>query len=235
MNSKTTCAPWSIWNSSWTPHSRRDGRLPSHGMHSVNRRRSPGSSRVDLELDLDATLAPSRAFAIALDAFGEPKALSEEFNRAGRPPWRRLLLAGWAMYIVSWCLPVFGPGVAGLFGANAWTTPASWLVGGSVGGWIVPLIPNLAMILTVSALWRSWRLRARWLTWVVGTVGVLGLGLGIVSFFQPPTTTINGEFAGYTQLGLGYWAWSAAHVMVAAALRLRNRDWASARPKTRTA
>ena len=194
-------------------------------------------ARVDLELDLDATLAPSRAFAIARDAFGEPKALSEEFSRAGRPSWRRLLLAGWAMYIVSWWLPIFGPGVAGLFGADAsWSTPAYWMVGGSaLDGWIIPLIPNLAMILTISVLWRSWRSRARWLTWVVGALGILGLGLGIVSFFHPPTFTINGEFAGYSQLGLGYWAWSAAHGVVAAALHLRNRDWASARPKTRTA
>ncbi|WP_423925939.1 hypothetical protein [Candidatus Palauibacter sp.] len=62
-------------------------------------------ARVDLELELDAALAPPKAFAIARKELGEPMALSREFARAGRPRWRRLLLTGWTMYAASFLLP----------------------------------------------------------------------------------------------------------------------------------
>lgn len=63
-------------------------------------------TRADLELELNAGLAPARAFAIARRELGEPAALSKEFARAGRPRWRRWLVAGWAMYAASAALPV---------------------------------------------------------------------------------------------------------------------------------
>ena len=62
-------------------------------------------ARIELELELDAGLVPARAFAVARDDIGEATTLSREFARAGTPRWRKLLVAGWAMFAVSWFLP----------------------------------------------------------------------------------------------------------------------------------
>ena len=62
-------------------------------------------ARVDLELELDSAMTPAQAFALASEDVGGPAALSREFVRAGRPRWRRLLVAAWAMFAVSWFLP----------------------------------------------------------------------------------------------------------------------------------
>ena len=52
-------------------------------------------ARVDLELELNAVLAPADAFAIARRELGEAATLSKEFAKAGKPRWRRWLVAGW--------------------------------------------------------------------------------------------------------------------------------------------
>ena len=62
-------------------------------------------ARVDLELELNGALTPVQAFAAASEDVGEPAALSKEFVKAGRPRWRPLLVAAWAMFAVSWFLP----------------------------------------------------------------------------------------------------------------------------------
>ena len=62
---------------------------------------------IDLELQLNPKLAPARAFKVARDELGEPAAVSREFAKAGKPRWRRLLVAGWALFGVSFLLPAF--------------------------------------------------------------------------------------------------------------------------------
>ena len=62
----------------------------------------------ELELELNATLAPPRAFAIVRADLGEPAVLSREFAKARRPQWKRLLVAAWALFAVSF-------GIAGCF------------------------------------------------------------------------------------------------------------------------
>ena len=62
-------------------------------------------ARVDLELEMNRVLAPERAFAIARRGLGRPAALQREFANAGRPRWRRWLVAGWATFAVSFALP----------------------------------------------------------------------------------------------------------------------------------
>ena len=64
-------------------------------------------ARIDLELQLNPKLAPARALRAARDELGEPAAVSREFARAGKPRWRRLLVAGWALSGVSFLLPAF--------------------------------------------------------------------------------------------------------------------------------
>ncbi len=182
-------------------------------------------ARVDLEMELNPVLAPEQAFAIARRNLGEPVALSREFAKAGRPRWRRWLLAGWAMYGASWFLPVIDSPVYGIF--QGYEIQLAWA---GVGGWpgAILLFSNLAMLLTVPVLWRAPVCAKRWFWRSVGAVGaawivsltpgwVLGSILsGDMSELLPPLFTV------------GFWTWTGSYICVAAALRLRAKDGASA-------
>ncbi|MXW65927.1 MAG: hypothetical protein F4Z72_02780 [Gemmatimonadales bacterium] len=179
-------------------------------------------ARVDLELELSPGVPPANAFATAVDALGEPRAMAREFVKAGRYRWRHLLLAGWAVYVISFFLPIFPAlGLEPLPSGIVWTAPAyEWFGHAIMDGWLAPLIPNLPMVVTFLTLLKSRQPRVRWLAWAVGTFGAVALGLGVYGFFDGTT------------LGLGYWVWSAAHVLVAGALLLGQRRWASVRLET---
>ena len=60
---------------------------------------------VDLELELNATLGPARAFRVACREIGPGPVLSKEFAKVGKARWRRVFITGWAMYAVSFLLP----------------------------------------------------------------------------------------------------------------------------------
>lgn len=191
-------------------------------------------ARADLELELNAGLAPARAFAIAREGLGQPKAISKEFARAGHPRWRRLLLAGWALYAVSFLLPVLaasGP-AADYFTARGYELFVRIFQEGELGPPLVALLSNLPMLMTLPALWRLPRWRALW--GLVGTVGLASLAFGVFTLASPPRLGADG-LAGLGYLGAGYWAWSASFVCAASALRLRNRDRASANAKAEAA
>ena len=179
--------------------------------------------RVQLERELDPVLPPARAFAIALRNLGEPVALSKEFAKAGRPRWRQWLLTGWAMYGASWFLPVID---APFFGTIRGYETLEWA--GGVTGALLFFCSNLAMAATALVLWRARLSANRWVWRSVGAVGVsalvwMGGGLiygsiqrGDMSLLVPPVLTV------------GFWTWAASYICVAAALRLRARDGASA-------
>ena len=190
-------------------------------------------ARVDLELDLNPALTPAKAFAVAVDGLGEPKAISREFARAGQPRWRRWLLAGWGLYAASYLLPaVLIAGISAPGGVVDVTAPGYevWVRVFRESGLGPPLLVfllNLPMLLTLPALWRSRRWQAPW--GAVGTVGVLTLGFGVLSLGWPPTMMADG-MNGSGRLGPGFWAWSASFVCAAVALRLRKRAWSPAKP-----
>ena len=114
-------------------------------------------ARVDLEMELNAVLAPERAFAIARHELGEAAALEKEFAKAGKPRWRRWMVAGWAAYVAAWFLPVFAIKWFGvvdvLYGHQLFLDPEA----------IILLPVHLAMLMTVSSLWSGRISRARWL------------------------------------------------------------------------
>lgn len=181
-------------------------------------------ARVELELELDAALGPTRAFAVARRELGEPAALAREFTKAARPRWRRLLVAGWAMYAASIFMPVFQM----TFGSFRITMHGHGAMHDfSLGGLpIVESLPvglvNLLMFMTVPAL-MGWRLSCnRWLRRVLVAVGVSGLCVGV---------WWTASYATKVPLLAGYWTWSASFVCVAAALWLRAKEWAPATPK----
>ncbi|MDE2662441.1 MAG: hypothetical protein OXI39_05485 [Gemmatimonadota bacterium] len=178
-------------------------------------------ARVDLELELDAALSPTEAFAIARRDLGEPKALSREFARSGRPRWKPLLAGALALYSASLLLPVL----------HMQLLPASW----GFEAWVprgyelladIELLPlNLPMLLMLPLIWRKPRLKGTWLAGILGVIGLSALGLGVAA-------VIDGGSDALSSLRPGYWAWAASFVCASAALWFRRRGWASARPKT---
>ena len=188
-------------------------------------------ARVSLELDLNPALAVGEALAIAREGLGQPTAISREFARAGRPRWRRLLLAGWAMYAVSFLLPamtnpyadwsIYGYGV--FVDVIRLTQPSSAATALLM---VMMWLPNLIMLTTLPTFWRRHRVRRAWTAWVVAATGTLPLGLGLLRIAYGG---MGWEF------GAGYWMWSASFGVVAFALWLRNRQGTPAHPAKQTA
>lgn len=181
-------------------------------------------ARVDLELELDAALTPARALAIAVKALGELQAISTEFVRAGRPRWRGLLLAGWVLYATSFLMPAFGFSSADIdrttYGYEVVPELIQLTASGLTLSVVAMWLPNLILLMTLSA-WRRRRPpRKAWTAWIVGATGALPLGLGLLRLGDPGP--------GFHS-GVGFWAWCASFVVVATALWFRSRDWASAR------
>ena len=167
-------------------------------------------ARVDLELELNAALAPEQAFAITRRDLGEPVALSKEFAKAGKPRWRRWLLAGWAMYGAAWFLPTaYHP----VYDITIYGYEAVARFGGVTGGLL--FFSNLAMLATVPVLWRARFSAKRWFWRSVGAVGVCAI---VPLSLSLPSSVLT----------VGYWTWTASYICVAAALRLRAKDGASA-------
>ncbi len=177
-------------------------------------------ARVDLELELDAALAPTEAFAIARRDLGEPKALAREFARAGRPRWKLLLAGALALYSASLLLPVLRLELLPTsWGFEAWVPRGYELLAD------IELLPlNLPMLLMLPLIWRKPRLKGTWLAGILGVIGASTFGFGAAAFISDGPGAL-------AALRPGYWAWAASFVLASAALWLRRRGWASARPK----
>ena len=199
-------------------------------------------ARVNLEMELMVVPNRRRALALARNGLGESAALSREFARAGTPRWRKLLIAGWAMFGVSFLLPVFHVPEAGLSLSRPLGIQPYYgfeVFGESLGGdgklfvklgVLAALTPCLAMLVTSIPALRNVE---RW-AWTVMryALSVAGLGTLWLGFVAPPVhVAVNGEPGFAQHLGIGYWAWSLSFVCAAAALWLRDHDGASVRAK----
>ena len=183
-------------------------------------------------------LGPAPAFARAVEAsareeLGEPTALFREFAKQDTHAWRCLLLAGWGLYALSFLLPGFGT-----VGFAPSQPDLGMLVSGYeslrfalTNNWILAVLPNLAMVMTWPAFGRTRRSFEGWLGRVFGAVSASALGLGVFNLLRPLPIPVDGDLVVHGHLGLAYWAWSAAFATVTAALWLRDREWASTRPK----
>ncbi len=165
-------------------------------------------ARFDLELDLDATLAPATAFAIARRELGEAATLSKEFAKAGKSRWKRLMVAGWTLFGGSFFLPVVDMGWLGTF--HGWEF---------VWDFWVFMVPNALMLLTFMALQKPRSPLSRWLARLMAGVSTVGLGFGLYALVRGVV------------LGPGLYVWAAAFMCAAVALRKRDRDGESARVK----
>lgn len=188
-------------------------------------------ARVDLELALDPALAVDEALAIAREGLGQPKAISREFAKAGRPRWRRFLLAGWGLYAVSFVLPaVVLPAEAQVLGVRGQYGYEVFWEGLTFPNLFVALA-NLAMISTLSALWTARSSKPRRFLRSLHAIGSAGIGLatlgtGILQVVGPVSSPDHGP----AYPGPAYWAFSISFACVAVALWLRNKDSVSARP-----
>lgn len=189
-------------------------------------------ARTELESHLNPALQLATAFATARAELGEPAAVSREFAKAGKPRWRRLLVAGWALFGVSFLLPAFftsGPG-PGLFSRPFATEPyfgyeVFWKLlseGGELSNVLAALIPNLLLVLTLPALRGTPGRSRRGLRWALTTVGLVTLAL---AFLAPQIEMRgNGWEPVFADLGIGFRVWSLSFVFAASALWLRDRD-----------
>ena len=186
--------------------------------------------------DLELGPAPVSARALegaAREELGEPTELFREFVRSETPAWRPLLLAGWGLYALSFFLPGFG--TVGFepphpdFGLSFSGYESLRLA--LTNGWILTVLPNLAIVLTLPAIGRARRWIERGLGRVLGALGASALALGAFNLLRPLPIPVDGDLVVHGHLGPAYWVWSAAFGVVAAALWLRDREWAPARLK----
>ena len=170
----------------------------------------------EVELHLDPGLAPAAAFEQARSVLGEPEDLAGEFAKVGGKLWRWLLRAGWAVFAVSWLLPVhrFGntlldmewkDGV--LPGAEALLLGLTGL-GGPVG--VMSALTNLAMAATFWRISDAGRHRVAAMAALL-LAGVV-LNLSWVVWADQPSDLLA-----------GYWAWTASFGVAGAGLLLRAR------------
>ncbi len=186
----------------------------------------------ELQLDLDSDAARELETA-ARQELGEPRALFREFEKSETPSWRLLLPAGWGLYVLSFLLPGFGTvGFGPSYSGFAMSGPGyEFLRLALANGWVLPLLLNLPMVLTLPTLGRARRPLDGWLRHVIGAAGASALGLGVFNFLRPLPLPVDGERLMYGHLGPAYWAWSASFALVAVSLWLRDREWAPRRPR----
>ncbi len=158
---------------------------------------------------------PRRAWALARGGLGAPATLSAEFRKAEGTMWRRLLTAGWAMFVLSFLLPVDRNGVT-LFhttlrdgvlpGIQAFLIALRY--SGALGA--ASALTNLAMPLTM------WRIRDR------GRTSLLALmGAAVVAFLLNASWLVSAD--PITDLRAGYFLWWSSFGLVATGLALRAR------------
>lgn len=183
-------------------------------------------AHADLEMELNAVLAPDQAFAIARRELGEPATLSKEFAKAGQPRWWRLTVAGCALFVVSFALPALGEHTTshGLFTMNHGAVSgleALWEAlfwGDALGRWSAST--NLLMLAGIVTLAIRRRPPRRWLPALLAVGGVMNL------VYWPIWTVAGGE--PLTSLLPGYWAWATSFFCVSGGLWMLARERAGA-------
>ena len=192
-------------------------------------------ARFDLELELDAGMAPACAFAIVRHELGQGPALGREFEKARKPTWRRWLMAGWVLFAGSLLLRV----------ELRYGYEPYWLLLRNLSAQEIlgALLPILAMLLTLPALLGLRLLRGRGVRWLVTSVGLWSVGNAIYIVASGRLWRTH-TFAGLDRIGIpdppGYvppyvWAWWLSFVFAAIGLWLRDRQRVRAKVEKSTA
>ncbi|MFQ5705008.1 MAG: permease prefix domain 1-containing protein [Gemmatimonadales bacterium] len=67
--------------------------------------------RSDYEAHMATGLSSEEAFALSRERLGQPSELSPEFKKVEGRGWRRLIIAGWSLFAISFFLPVHTWGI----------------------------------------------------------------------------------------------------------------------------
>ena len=187
-------------------------------------------ARVNLEMELNAAISPAQAFRIARHDMGTGSALSQEFAKAGKPRWKGLFLAGWAMFAASFLLPVTGFELLSEYANYARASGLEVFLRCLRSPSYLPFaLTSLAMLGAIPVFGSRTLAGSRWLRRFLGCAGVGALGLGIVLASNHLwVMTSSGLSPVRALFGPGYWTWTASFICVAAALHLRARGRASA-------
>ena len=195
----------------------RVGRRSSLSQREVDELEDHLRARVGLEMELDGSLVPARAFALASEGLGDPAKLSKEFAKVGKLRWRRLMMAGWALFGVSFFLPALR--------SDVWYAgqPAFSIWGQILEGdrsWVLVVPHNVLMFMTFVGLRGARPKRMRWLAGLMAgySAGALALGIGHVVI----------SWGEGSPMGIGYWAYTASYICVAAGLWMCARGRAPA-------
>ena len=149
---------------------------------------------------------------------------SGEFAKSGSPRWRKLLVAGWAMYAVSFFLPAShnfrwadGSGQDFLWG---WQAPIGALLAAGDGAiWLslLRVLSGLSNALILATFLKLKGTRPPESAWLIP---------GLIA-----ATLLNLHWAAQQiDPGIGYWAWVASFACIGSALWMRARERAPARP-----
>lgn len=160
------------------------------------------------------------------DLDARSSAPSGEFAKSGSPRWRKLLVAGWAMYAVSFFLPAShnfrwadGSGQEFLWG---WQAPIGALLAAGDGAiWLslLRVLSGLSNALILATFLKLKGTRPPESAWLIpGLIAATLLNLHWVAQQIDP--------------GIGYWAWVASFACIGSALWMRARERAPARPPT---
>lgn len=170
-------------------------------------------ARLELEQELNEGLATARAFRNVSDGIGEAEVLSREFAKAGRPAWRGLVAAGWALFAASVFLPVMSEFTIRYGYHVFWER---WPI-------------CLPMLL---ALWDSRRgdpSRSWALVWLNTAAALYLLVVGVDELIRGNVAIIVGDMIRQGSFFIGYWTWMASQVLVTAGLWIGSRRWVSAK------
>ena len=188
-------------------------------------------ARVNLEMELMAVPSRRRAFALACEGLGESTALSREFAKAGTPRWRKVMIAGWAMFGASLVLP------AHTLSPPVGTVRYGYEVLWTLSGFNLTTLPSVIVLLTIPTLRNARYLRSRrlagWLAGLLGVAGAFALVVGVVLSFWPEvimSAVFGNPWALFGTLGPGFWLWAGSFFPVAIALLLRARHFRQLQP-----
>ena len=166
-------------------------------------------ARVEVEMVLNEGLAPTRVFRDVRDEIGGARELSREFAKAGWPRWRRLVVAGWALFAASHFLPVFGE-FATRYGYDFFW--ARWPI-------------CLPMVLTLLEAGRGNLARSRVLVWLNTATLCFLVVVAMDELIRGREPIIYGDTIRQGSYFIGYWIWTASQSLVTAGLWLRTTRW----------
>lgn len=170
-------------------------------------------ARLELEQELHEGMATARVFRTVSDDIGEAEVLSREFAKAGRPRWRGLVAAGWALFAASVFLPVLSEFTIRYGYHVFWER------------WII----CLPLLLTLWDARRGDPSRSRALVWLNTAAAFYLLVAGMDELIRGSNAIVVGDMIRQGSFFIGYWTWMASQLLVTAGLWIGSRRRVSAR------